>query len=82
MNPPSDASKFPSPRGAWGNSTIKVRKDMARNCMRFRPLAGLGVIQRVIMHDVKKLQRVFPSPRGAWGNSTKKDVSQRHPKRA
>ena len=41
-----DYEKFPSPRGAWGNSTCGGQlHGLDQALPRFRPLAGLGVIQ-------------------------------------
>ena len=41
-----NAGMFPSPRGAWGNSTRLEPRAMRDGYEGFRPLAGLGVIQR------------------------------------
>ena len=39
--------RFPSPRGAWGNSTDRCEFMPIEYIKGFRPLAGLGVIQPV-----------------------------------
>ena len=64
-------SSFPSPRGAWGNSTGSAASTTHQNFgTSFRPLAGLGVIQPDEWNVIITAGDAFPSPRGAWGNST------------